>query len=263
MKFILKKSADFDITAPYDNNYVFMYFSNSWVYSSSLDDAPSYNNSLPEKQNKATHYHYVAAGDSVAVFFNYSQIKLVEAQEYTVYVMASRCDYDYASELVVSRVEDIYPEMKQVHPAQVVYQSDFSMVHYSDVKYDPGDTSNGVLPFSSYEDISKYHLSYNAKEDADGKIDYTGKDVYSDKNSWYYDPASWKGPGTHDSSNSSDLDLSVSSVSSSFSNLSRSFSGFFSFVNSTLNFFPSSFKVILSLGLTSIVVLALFKAVFR
>ena len=254
--FIVKKSADFDVTAPYNDSYVFMYYSNSWVYAPCIDDMTSWNNQLPQKQNKSSPWHYVKSGETVGSFFNYSQINLVESQDYTVYVTATRCDYDLASECVVSPVEEIYSDMKQVHRAEVVFQSDFSMVHYSDVKYDPNDNSNGVIPFSSYEDIQKNHFSYNAKEDPDGKIDYNAKDVYSDKNSWWNNPSS--GLGSSGSSGSSS-----SSASSNFNSLSRSFSNFFSFVNTTFNYFPSSFKLTISLGLTSIVVLGLIKAVFK
>lgn len=253
--YILKKSDEIHL-AKYDDRYVFMYYSNDWVYSQSLDDDFSYGNLVPSFQNKGTKVHYVSSGESVAVFFNYSQINLKENVDYTVYVTATRCDLDHASEIFIDPVRDITPDMKGVRSHDIVYQSDFSMVHYSDVKYDSKDSSNGVLPFSSAEDIKRYSLSYNAAEDSDGKIDYTAKDVYSDKNSWYNSGGSWS---TSDSS----VSLDSPSSSSDFSSLSRSFSSFFSFVNATFNYFPSSYKMIISLGLTAIVVLALIKAVFR
>lgn len=241
----------------FDDDPVFVYYSNEWVYSSSLDSSATWLNQVPEKQNKATEWHYLSAKDSVDVTFNFSQINLIEKEEYIVYVDAVRCDYGCSSLIFQSAVEDIYPELKQLSQGDVVtvHQSTFSMVHYSDVKYDPADSSNGVLPYSSYDDGYTYSFSYNAREKDDGTVDYTKKDVSSS--------ASKGSTWGNVSSGSIPSGSSSNSSSASFLSLSNSFSNFFRFVNQVFNYFPLSITSVYAVGVTSIVVLGIVKAVFK
>lgn len=242
----------------YDDDPVFVYYSNEWVYSPNIDNSADWYNGIPQKQNKASEWHYLDNGGSVAVMFNYSQINLIENEEYICYVEAVSNDYGIASKMFVSQAtsEAAYPEFKHIFSdnIQVVYKSEFSMLHYSDVKYDPSDSSNGVLPYSSYADGQSYDFSYNAKETEDGDIDYESKNVYDDDNSWWnnsYNP------------NGSYYPSSSSSGSGSFNSLSSTISGFFSLVNTTLSYFPSSTLSVFTLGLTSIVIIGFIKAVFK
>lgn len=243
----------------FDDDPVFVYYSNEWVYSSSLDSSATWLNQVPQKQNKATEWHYLSAKDSVDVTFNFSQINLVEKEEYIVYVDAVRCDYGYSSLIFQPDYEDIYTELKQISNGDIVsvYQSTFSMVHYSDVKYDPSDSSNGVLPYASYDDGYKYGFSYNAHEKDDGTVDYTAKDVSSSAS---------KGDTWGDvSSGSSSGSISPGSTSSSasFLSLSNSFSNFFRFVNQVFNYLPLSITSVYTVGITSIIIIGVIKAVFK
>lgn len=241
--------------ASYDDDPVFVYYSNEWVYSSSLDSSATWLNQVPEKQNKATEWHYLSAKNSVDVIFNFSQINLIEKEEYIVYVDAVRCDYGYSSLIFQSAVEDIYPELKQLSQGDIVtvHQSTFSMVHYSDVKYDPADSSNGVLPYSSYDDGYKYGFSYNAHEKDDGTVDYTAKDVSS----------SASNGSTWGDVSSGPIPSGSTSSSASFLSLSNSFSNFFRFVNQVFNYFPPSITSVYTVGITSIIVIGVIKAVFK
>ena len=247
------------VNEKYDDDPVFIYYSNEWVYSNNLNNSQDWYNGHTQKQNKSTEWHYVSAGGSTAVLFNYSQIKLVENEEYTCIVEAVRNDYDCASRMFVYHAtsEAAYPEYKQIwgDDKVAVYQSDFTMIHYSDVKYDPNDTSNGVNPYGSYGDSLSYEWGYNAVDEGNGNVDYNSKNLFKDKNSWYntqYNPNGIVVPGSYSSSGSS-----------SFDNLSGTLSGYFNFVSSVLGYFPGPVVSVFSFGVTAIVIVAFFKWVFK
>ncbi len=235
-------------------DFVFRYYENDWVYAPKIDSAGDFWNQIPQKQQKATLCHYVLSGRTDVVNFNFNQINLVEGVEYVVEVYAARNDYGYASELAVSSVEEVYPELYQIQNT-LVYQSQFSMLQYSDVKYDPTNSSNGVLPYD-FDLGQKYEHSYNAVEKDDGEIDYTGKDVYSDKDSWYHKPID-------DNTQTSGSSSSSSSSSNEFSNFAKSFQNFFGFIRYMFNFFPSNIKTIFGVGFSAIVIIALVKVLFK
>ena len=243
----------------YDDDPVFIYYSNEWVYSNNFDSSTSWFNGVVQKQNKACEWHYLSSGESKSIFFNFSQIKLVEDEEYTCYVEAVRNDYDCSSKMFVyhSSSEALYPEYKQIwgDEKEIVYVSSFSMFFYSDVKYDPNDTSNGVCPYSSYADSLSYEWGYNAVDEGNGNVDYNSKNLFKDKNSWYntqYNPNGILVPGSYSSSGSS-----------SFDNLSGTLSGYFNFVSSVLGYFPGPVVSVFSFGVTAIVIVAFFKWVFK
>lgn len=234
-------------------DFVFRYYENDWVYAPKIDSAGDFWNQIPQKQQKATNCHYVLSGRTDVVNFNFNQINLIEGVEYVVEVYAARNDYGYASELAVSSVEEVYPELYQVQNT-LVYQSQFSMKQYSDVKYDPTNTSNGVLPYD-FELGQKYEHSYNAVEKEDGEVDYTGKDVYSDKDSWYHNPID-------DNTQGGSFSSSTTS-SNGFSNFAKSFQNFFGFIRYMFNFFPKEAKTIFTIGFSAITIIALVKVLFK
>lgn len=244
------------VNEKYDDDPVFIYYSNEWVYSNNLNSSSDWwNERQIQKQNKSTEWHYISAGGSIAVLFNYSQINLVEKEEYTCIVEAVRNDYDCSSRIFVTHAtsEAIYPEYKQIwsDESSIVFQSDFSMLHYSDVKYDPNDTSNGINPYGSYADTLNYDWSYNAVQDNQGNVDYNPKNLYKDKDSWY-----------HTQYNPNNSYVSSSSGSQSFNVLSGTISSYFGLVSQVLGYFPPSVLSIFTVGITTIVLLGIIKAVF-
>lgn len=268
--YILSKSSD--LLSPGADDYVFRYYSDAWVYSHSLNGALDIAKPSPLYQNKSTYAHYVPSGESIAVFFNYSQINLKENVEYTVCVTATRCDFGHASEFVIGTYGGHDADARAVEPYEVVYSSDFSMAHYSDVKYNPTDSSNGVKPWSSSEDSKRYKLSYNASEGFAGTVDLNSVDVYSDPDSWFnkgYTHGYLTGDYVYDEvfdevfSPSSPSFDSFTSSSSNFNNLAFGFSNFFSFVGTAFSYFPPIFQSVFLLGLTSLVVFAVIKAVLH
>lgn len=248
--------------AVFDDDPIFIYYDNDWVYAHSLDDSGSYFNGIPTKQQKSTQYHYLAAGASDDVTFNYSQINLEEGCSYTVTVRAVKCDYDCASELLINAIEDVYPEMKQISlgDLEVVYSSSFSMLQYKDVKYDPSDSSNGVVPYDGSKGLSfkeRYANSYNAVQNSSGQVDYKSKNLYDDPNSFWnktYDPSSY-------STLYPNYRTGFSNTPSSVNNLSASISNFGSFIQSIFSYFPSGVFAIFNLALVMVVIIAIIKVV--
>ncbi|MCM1528862.1 MAG: hypothetical protein NC093_02580 [Alistipes sp.] len=230
----------------------FVYYSNEWVYAHSLESEALHKN-YSQTVNKASSWHYVPAGESVVVNFKYSQINLVENHYYYAEVYAQKVEGDYATEMYT-----VLPDTmeNQATPLNLVYLSAFRMLQYSDVKYDPDDSSNGILPFNGSDYYDKYRYSYNALLDEDGNVDYTGKDLYNDPDSWYNNPTGvdsikYNGGKSH------------LITSTSYSSLSSSVSGFFSFLTSIFNYLPSGVTSAIAFGFTGLVVICLVKVVFR
>lgn len=231
-----------------DVDNVFSYYSNDWVYSRSLDSYDDYYSDVAQKQQKSTFAHYVGSGQVDIVNFNFNQINLVQGGIYTVRVYAGRNDCGYASEFVLSS-DDLAFEPYHINYT-VVYESTFSVLQYDDVKYDPSNSSNGILPYN-YGLSEKYTHSYNAIEKENGEIDYTAKDVYSDNDSWYNQPPV-----------DNSLSSSASSTSS-FLNFTKSFKNFFAFINYMFNFLPKDAKTLFTIGFSGITIIALVKVLFK
>ena len=231
-----------------DVDNVFSYYSNDWVYSRSLDSYDDYYSDVAQKQQKSTFAHYVGSGQVDVVDFNFNQINLVQGGIYTVRVYAGRNDCGYASEFVLSS-DDLAFQPYHINYS-IVYESTFSVVQYDDVKYDPSNSSNGILPYN-YGLSEKYTHSYNAIEKENGEIDYTAKDVYSDNDSWYNQPIV-----------DNSLSSSVSSTSS-FLNFTKSFKNFFSFITYMFNFLPKDAKTLFTIGFSGIIIIALVKVLFK
>ena len=240
----------------YDDDPVFSYYSNEWVYSHKTDTHEDFWNTTPFKINKATRYHYLAAGSSVTLTFDYDMINLVEGVEYKAVVTANPNEYDMSSEMFVHQASegDPYPELKQisVDTVKTVFESNFKMLQYSDVKYDSNKSNYGVLPYNGANgitDAQRYEFSRDAIENEDGSVDYDSKNFYDGESSWVkdmYDLSSF-----NSISGSSQYNRVVSQSSSVF--------GFFS---SFLNLFPFEFRLIFNIGFWSIIIIAIVKKVF-
>lgn len=251
-----------DASIKFDDDPVFMYYSNSWVYSTKITNEADFWNELPEKQFKSSNWHYVSSGSSDDVIFKYSQIDLKEGEQYQVLVDAIRCDYGFASEQIVylASRDPAYSDLFQIQGDDIttVYDSTFSMIQYSDVVYDPSDQSNGVNPFSGLYDGHRYAVSYEAKENDDGSVDYNSVSLVDDTNSWAY-----KQHADAIANANRIRQSSYSSGNGSFDRLNSSFSDYFKFLNTALGYFPSVILTLITLGLTTLVMIGIIKAVIR
>lgn len=246
-------------TTRFDDDPAFIFYSDSWVYTHGMDSELSYWDNNTYKYNKSSRWHYLGSGSSVVQEFDFSQIHLNEGEEYTVYVRAVRNDYDIASEKIVylASSDPAYPELKQIQgdDIETVYSSDFSMIQYNDVVYDPNNSMNGVKPYDGQNGIydrERYAWSRNASEDDNGNIDYSSVNHLDNKNSWINQQYG----GVVNNHNK------LVSGSLSFSSLNSIISPVVLFVSSTFTFLPDPLQLSFYLGFFAIVVLAVIKKVF-
>ena len=245
----------------YDDDPVFIYYSNDWVYTTDFDSETTMFSDQYVKDNKSTMWHFLQHGASDSVTFDFSQINMTENEEYICTVTAVRNDYGIASTQIVylASSDPAYPELKQIQgdDIQTVYSSEFRMINYSDVVYDPYNDSNGVNPYNGKNGIvdrEKYSYSRNAREDKQGNIDYKAVDLLNDKNSWInkqFDVAH---------SNHNNYYSNNSSVPNS---LKQHFNGFFGLVSSVFGHLPGDIQSIYVYGFVSVFVLACILKVIR
>lgn len=246
----------------YDDDPVFIYFSKNWVYTRDTTNQFTDAMALPMKVNKASSFHYLAASSSETVTFNYNQINLTEGVEYKVVVKAVRNEIGIISEIFYNNENnDTFGDndLKMIDSSSIktVYESNFKMLQYSDVNYDSSATSNGVLSYNGANgitDLFDYNLSYDAKENDDGTIDYESVNKYSDQNSWFNNMGT--GGSIYYPSGSSGSSGSV------YNNLVAQSSSIFGFFSSFLNLFPFEFRLIFNIGFWSIIIIAIVKKVF-
>ena len=173
-------------TLRYDDDNVFVYYTKDWVYTNE-NEIENKNGSWvnpnkfhspdeePKLRYKGTDWHYLEAGGYKHQPVYYSQVNLKQGVEYTVYVLAMECPYDNASTIFGSADPDSKSLASMSY--DIVYQSDFSMLYYDDVKYNPDDDRLGILPFNGYEglaDETVYDYSFDAEKDSSGNINYSG-----------------------------------------------------------------------------------------
>ena len=246
----------------FDDDPVFIYYSSDWVYGTNHDDMNSMLNSDGVKENKGTPWHYVAANSTDIVNFDFSQINLDEGEEYICTVRAVRNDYNIASELVVylASSDPAYSELHQIQGDDLVtvWNSEFTMLNYSDVKYDPNNSSNGVLPYNGKNGIvdkQTYTYGRNARENADGTIDYKSVNQFTDKNSWLnkqYNDVIVNHQNNITSSNSS-----------GYASLNAVFTPCLRFLNGMYGLYPSNYQLIFTVGFSCIALIGIMKAVFK
>ncbi len=245
----------------YDDDPVFSYYEDDWVYTQPYDNDGDQWALETSYQYKPTYVHYVYAGQTDEVKFDFSQINLQEGVEYECVVMAQKCDYDRASEkhTQVGITEDrLYTELYQVDylSYENVYYSTFTMLHYNDVTYDPSNSSWGVLPYSGSSgqlEYQKYATSRHAIEDENGNINYNDYSLYDDPNSWRSKQEQFASHGNYAIS-----DLYTPS-NSSYGTLLSKVSVVFTFFASVLGFFPSDVLIVYNLALWSIVILLIIR----
>lgn len=241
---------DINNTTVYDDDPVFIYYSQGWAYTNRADTNGSLVTDVGYLTNKANMWHRVDKDDNDSVFIQFSQINLKEGESYRVVVHAIKCPYDNPSNVFVQypeTAEAVYPELHQLnsHDIQVVYDSTFTMLQYNDVKYDPNDSRGGVLPFNGdqgYLQVQNYEQSRDAIVNDDGSIDYSSHNFYEQRQQ---ELANYYSSGS----------------SKSYNSVISQFSGVFAFISSVLSFFPSSILIIFNLGFWSIVIIAIIKKV--
>lgn len=197
---------------------------------------------------KPTYYHYLPAKTNEQVSIPFSMINLKEDTTYYVEVQAWRNDYLHASTRIVDYPNPLYYEIDS-NITSICYSENFKMLQYNDIKYDHSLSSGGVLPYQNSNDFQHYNYMYDAKTDMKtGELIVGHKDLYNDPNSWLN-----KKPA------SPSFNVDGDEISSDV--FSNSFSQVFGFVSMFLSLLPPSILTIFIFGFSSIVIIAIIKAV--
>ena len=244
----------------YDDDPVFIYYSSDWVYTRNHDSMEDLFSNNAVYENKGTCWHYLNANSSETVTFDFSQINLQEGEEYTCTVRCIRNDYGSASEIGVQLASDdpAVPELYQIQldDLETVYYGEFTMQQYNDVVYNPSNNNNGVLPYNGQNGIidkQNYTYSRNAREMENGTIDYTNKNPYSDKNSWFNTQ--------YNNAVQNHSNTAVNSANTEYNKLLGVFVPCMMFLNSSFSYYPSNFQMIFTIGFSCIVLLCIIKTV--
>lgn len=252
-----------NLSASFDDDPVFVYFSNQQVYSHIKTDnnLPGFGYHSPTSlYTKASYFHKLDKGQSETVSFPLSMINLSEDVDYRVKVTAYKLDYQYVTEATFPLDPDNVDKSNFEYDsstALVAYDSVFRFSDLSGVKYNPDQTSGNILPYDGSNGISdqkKYHVNYDAVTDLEtgetkiGHVDNFNSDDYWDSIGVPFQSKY----NTFTESFDSSLDLS------SFSSL---FSPVFGAVGMFFNFLPPSVSMIFIFGFTCLIVIAIIKAV--
>lgn len=194
-----------------------------------------------------TFWSIMHSGDTKNRFMKWSQMNILKNTNYDAVLVAYSTDLDY---LPVFGTPSFTACQGSI---QEVYRSTFTLQF--ETHFDPNDDSFGnsaYIPGTVFDSdqFSQYY-------DADGNLQtghFTSSDINGNRNSsnHYYNG------NTYDGSYNG-----VTSSGGSFNNLSYSISGFLSFFNGVWSYIPSNYAALLGLSITSLVVIAIFKGVFR
>ena len=252
-----------NLSTPYDDDPVFIYYSNTQVYSHIKTDSkvPGLGYHRPSSlYTKASYFHKLSAGQSETISFPLSMINFSENVDYRVIVSAYKLDYDYVTEsFATPGYSDVDKSNYEYDTETLVtaYDSVFNFSDLSGVKYDPNKTFGNILSYNGSNGISdqkRYSVNYDAVTDLKtgetkiGHVDNFNSDSY------------WESIGVpfqnkHNNFLSDlDSDINISSFSGMFSQV-------FGSVNMFLHYVPSSIMSVFVFGFSCIVVIAIIKAV--
>lgn len=222
---------------------------------------------------KPSHWHYIAAGESIHQDFSWSQYNLEKGKQYQVVVFAVKNEIGCASALNTYYNGDFgesetTPYVIDYSEAECVYYSSFTISN--PVTYDPNDNKFGnYISSGDKSDVACYETK--AYEDPS-----TGNVIIANRSTAGQDfedvlgapvsGGSHGGGGYYTGSSYSSGSVSGSSYNysgGSFSSLNGYFSSFFAFITAVLNCFPSAYVVIITAGLSGLVVLGLIKVAIK
>lgn len=250
---VLKAKKDW-LNVHYDDDPVFIYYSNTVTYEGAIiPDSVTRDGDNPMLYNKASAWHKVDSKSGDDVIIPFSMINLKENYVYNVIVECYRLDLDYVCDII--RPNTCTTPHVDVDTYVIAYNDTFKFTSYSDIIYNPNQTSGDVLPFDGTSGIVQkfsYDDNYDAVTDLKtGEQTIGHRDFLKDPNSWYNN-------GTYESFSgglvSGSSDFSISSFSGMFSQV-------FGAVKMFTNYLPSSIMTIFVFGFSSIVVIAIIKAV--
>ena len=189
-------------------------------------------------------WHPCAVGSASLQTISWSQMKLFADFSYDVVVYAIPLDDSSTVNLYIDSYQGFDLNIQEV------YRSSFSLKKKTN--FDPNDDTRGNLPFVTGQEpdrdqIYQYYDSDGQLQVAANGKRFTRDDVYNND----YNGSSINHSGYFNQS------------SSNFASLSSSITGYLSFFNRVWSYFPYNFTALISLAITSLVVIAIFKGVFK
>lgn len=234
----------------YVGNPTYVYVKDEWIY-------------LPHgEQGVITGYapsswHYLNSGATDDVTINFNQLKLDSTMIYEVSVYAVRNDYDYVSpytDLASFQWGSDY--CIDSTACERVYDSVFRLLNPA--TFNPNN-NDGSYAFDVDDTLLFNRANGYIDENGEVVIDRVDTDQLLNAGSDTGDP--WR--DWDESTNAWEkYNKNQNTVSADINQLSTNFSSFFKFINKTFSYFPKNFQTIITLGLTSVVVIAILKVVF-
>ena len=190
-------------------------------------------------------WHPCAVGSASLQTVSWSQMKLFADFTYDVVVYAIPLDDSSTVNLYIDSYQGFDLSIQEV------YRSSFSLKKKTN--FNPNDDTRGNLPFVTGQELDRdqiyqYYDSDGQLQTAPNGKRFTREDVYNNEltgsvvnHSGYFNQTS----------------------SSNFNSLSSSITGFLAFFNRVWSYLPSNFASLIGLSITSLVVIAIFKGVFR
>lgn len=223
---------------------IFYFLSKEWVYSPTIGGTILANRKTESFYNQSTPWHFIQADSSYQRSFSWSQINISKDVIYDAVVLAISTPHDNASKVFTYSSNEHYLDISDF---QEVYRSSFSVDN--PVPYNSSNSEFGNVPNSGFNGL------VNANENASAYVDKdTGEVIVEDVSSKekLESRAEWE-PGLIQN------DISGFDLSSVKSILGES-KAVFNFFGEALAFMPSWFWSLLILGISSIVIIGIIKA---
>ena len=174
-------------------------------------------------------------------------MKLIENQGYNVLVYAIRNDSDNVLLSPPDSVPPHYSSTIELETATEVYYSNF--ICKNPAEFNPDNNSSDSYAYDPDDDSVFRRATARKDENGDTVIEL-------------FDTRSNLNPNVTGSSDDAWGFSNKNTVSLEINQLSLNFSSFFRFVNTTFGYFPKNIQSLVYLGLTSLVVVGILKAVF-
>lgn len=206
----------------------------------------NYLDNTTTKAKGQTFWQIQKPGNNRGNFICWSQMRLLKDKNYDCVVLAYASDLDYLPRFGTPQWSACQGNIVEV------YRSTFTLT--DDTKFDPNNDSFGN---TSFKPGQHFLDSFSQYYDQDGVLQtgrFTSSDITGNRNSsnHVYNGNTYSGDYS-----------GVVSSGGNFNSLSYSISGFLSFFNGVWSYIPSNYAALIGLSITSLIVISIFKGVFK
>ncbi len=235
----------------FDGKSIYSLLYDEWIYSPyGGGRISSGHNSIEHEINSKSVWHIVKGNSTYTRNFKWSQIPIEKGKEYDVVVCAMPTSYEKPTLSFLDLYN--YPHYLDISQCSVVYRSSFSVLN--PVAYDASDSEFGNTPNNGLTAAEQEANKGSAFVDDNGEVvvgDINGWDTSKDLHD------NWEPGIIEKESGGFDFDFSLTSLQGILGQAT----GFFNFLGNVFSFFPSWFIAIILFGVSSLIVIAIVKAV--